>query len=173
VCLKAHDHQLYHLGIKQAVTHSSLSRANERRDYRVFAAFGQHLIDLVYPLYAGRVIPALENVDNDILILDSTSISVSLKLWKWAPGKYARGAVKMHTLLEVRSNIPTFILVTDGRYHDCKALDEIEVQPQAIYVMDRAYIDFKKLYQIHTQRAFFVVRAKEGLNFNVVTSSPC
>jgi hypothetical protein len=172
VCLKAHNHQLYHLGISGAVSHSSLSRANERRDWRIFADFGRHLIDLVHPLYAGEALPALEGVDNDLLVLDSTSISVSLKLWRWAPGKYARGAVKIHTLLDVRSNIPTFILITDGRYHDSRALDQIDILPEAIYVMDKAYVDFARLYRIHTQGAFFVTPAKNGLNFTARTSNP-
>jgi IS4 transposase len=129
------------------------------------------LINLVQPLYAGTAIAGIE-LDNDLLALDSTSVSVSLKLWKWAPGKYERGAVKMHTLLDVRSNIPRFVLITDGRYHDCRALDHIDILPEAIYVMDKAYVDFARLYRIHTHEAFFVTPAKEGLNFNVVTSHP-
>lgn len=171
LCLKVHKEKLYHLGIKTYVNQSTLTRANEHRDWRIFADFGSYLINLVQPLYAGNAISRIKS-DNDLFALDSTSISVSLKLWKWAPGKYERGAVKVHTLLDIRGNIPTFVLITDGRYHDSRALGEIEIQSQAIYVMDSAYLDFKKLYQIHTQRAFFVVRAKEGLNFNIVTSRP-
>jgi transposase len=146
--------------------------SHEGRDWRIFADFGQHLINLVQPLYAGQPLLNLEDVDNDIFVLDSTSISVSLKLWEWALGKYARGTVKMHTLLDVRSKIPTFVLITGGRYHDTRALDHMGVLPGAIYVMDKAYVDFARLYRIHTGRAFFVTPAKEGLNFNVVTSHP-
>jgi hypothetical protein len=171
LCLRVHEKKLYHLGIRQFVNQSTLTRANEHRSWHIFADFGSYLINLVRPLYADKTIVGV-NSDNDIFVLDSTTVSVSLKLWKWAPGKYARGAVKIHTLLELRGDIPTFVLITDGRYHDGRALDEIAIQPQAIYVMDRAYVDFRKLYQIHTQRAFFVIRAKQGLNFTVVHSRP-
>jgi hypothetical protein len=159
------------LGIRQHVNQSTLTRANEYRTWRIFADFGDYLIKLVQPLYAGNAIAGLE-LDNDLVVLDSTSISVSLKLWTWAPGKYERGAVKIHTLLDVRSNIPTFVLVTDGHYPDNRALAEIEIHAHAIYVMDRAYVDFKHLYQIHTRRAFFVIRAKEGLSFHVIHGRP-
>jgi hypothetical protein len=112
-------------------------------------------------------------LDNNLFALDSTTISVSLKLWKWVLGKYERGAVKVHTLLDVRGNVPTFILITDGRYHDSRALDEIEVQSRVIYVIDKAYADFRRLYQIHTRKAFFVTRAKQGLNFgNYIQINP-
>ena len=171
LCLKAHEKKLYHLGIRGHVNQSTLTRANGHRTWHIFADFGQYLINLVQPLYAGTAISGLE-LDNDLLALDSTSVSVSLKLWRWAPGKYERGAVKIHTLLDVRGNIPTFILITDGRYHDSRALDEIALHPHAIYVMDRAYVDFERLYQIHCRPAFFVIRAKEGLNFNVILSRP-
>jgi hypothetical protein len=171
LCLKAHEKKLYHLGIRRHVNQSTLTRANEHREWRIFADFGAYLIALVQPLYAGKTISDIAS-DNDLFALDSTTVSVSLKLWKWAPGKYERGAVKVHALLDIRGNIPTFILITDGRYHDSRSLDEIAVQPHAIYVMDKAYVDFRRLYQIHTQEAFFVTRAKKGLSFKVVTSHP-
>lgn len=169
LCLNAHKDSLYHLGIKQSVSHTTLSRANENRDWRIFADFGNYLIALVQPLYANCSVPDLE-IDNEIFVLDSTSISVSLTLWDWAKGKYSRGAVKMHTLLNLRGNIPTFIHVTDGKYHDVNALDEIEVVPHAIYIMDKAYIDFRRLYELEMVGAIFVVRAKDNFRFKFVKS---
>jgi hypothetical protein len=169
LCLNAHKKYLYHLGIKQSVNQSTLSRANENRDWRIFADFGTYLIHLVHPLYRDTPLPNLE-IDKEVFVLDSTTISVSLILMNWARGKYSRGAVKMHTLLDLRGNIPVFIHVTDGKYHDVNALDEIEVIPDAIYVMDKAYIDFKRLFDLNESDAFFVVRAKENFRFVAVKS---
>jgi len=169
LCLNAHRQSLYHLGIRQSVSHTTLSRANEKRDWRIFADFGTYLIKVVQPLYAESKVPHLE-IDSDVFVLDSTTISVSLTLWKWAKGKRSRGAVKMHTLLDLRGNIPLFIHITDGRYHDVNALDQIEIVPEAIYVMDKAYVDFKRLFAIDQADACFVVRAKENMRFKAVDS---
>jgi len=169
LCLNAHKNQLYHLGIKQSVNQSTLSRANENRDWRIYADFGSYLINLVRPLYNENH-TSLSGIDKDVFILDSTTISVSIILMDWAHGKYSKGAVKMHTLLNLRGNIPTFIHITDGKYHDVNALDEIEVVPSAIYVMDKAYIDFERLFRMKQSNAFFVVRAKSNLKFKAVTS---
>ena len=169
LCLNAHKHNLYHLGIKQSVNQSTLSRANENRDWRIFADFGAYLIDLVRPLYANSSIPELE-IDQDVFILDSTTISVSIVLMNWAKGKYSRGAVKMHTLLDLRGSIPTFIHVTDGKYHDVRALDVLDVIPGAIYVMDKAYNDFKRLFELHVSESFFVIRPKDNLQYKVIRS---
>jgi len=169
LCLNAHKNSLYHLGIKQRVHQSTLSRANENRDWRIYADFGSYLIDLVQPLYSDDSIGDLE-IDRDIFILDSTTISVSIILMKWAKGKYSKGAVKMHTLLDLRGSIPTFIHVTHGKYHDVNALDQLEIIQGAIYVMDKAYIDFKRLYHLNKSEAFFVVRAKDNLKFKAVAS---
>lgn len=169
VCLNAHKDQLYHLGIKQGVNQSTLSRANENRDWRIYADFGSYLINLVRPLYTENH-ESLSGIDKDVFVLDSTTISVSIILMDWAHGKYSRGAVKMHTVLNLRGSIPTFIYVTDGKYHDVNALDEIEVAQGAIYVMDKAYIDFKRLYKMRQSKAFFVVSAKSNLKFRAVES---
>lgn len=169
LCLNAHKNNLYHFGIKQSVNQSTLSRANENRDWRIFADFGTYLINLVQPLYADNSIPDLE-IDKDVFVLDSTTISVSIILMNWAKGKYSRGAVKMHTLLNLRGSIPVFIHITDGKYHDVNALDEIEIIHDAIYVMDKAYVDFKRLYDLHRSEAFFVIRAKENFRFKAVKS---
>jgi hypothetical protein len=170
VCLKAHKNKLYHLGIKQNVNQSTLSRANEKRDWRIFADFGEYLIKMVRPLYANCSIPNIY-IDNDILALDSTTISLSIRLFRWAEGKYSRGAIKVHTLLDLRGSIPTFIHITDGKYHDSNILDIIVPQPDAIYLMDKAYIDFAALNQLHESGAFFVTRAKTTLDYQLCESS--
>jgi transposase len=167
VCLKAHRKKLYHLGIKQNVNQSTLSRANEKRDWRIFADFGDTLIKLVRPLYSTVSIPNVD-IDNDVFALDSTTISLSIKLFTWAQGKYSRGAIKVHTLLDLRGSIPTFIFITDGKYHDSNILDEIVPISGAIYLMDKAYIDFVALYRMHKADSFFVTRAKVTLDYVVV-----
>ena len=166
-CLKAHKNKLYHLGIKKYVNQSTLSRANERRDWKIFADFGEYLIKLVRPMYLNSPIPNVD-IDNEVFALDSTTISLSLKLFSWAPGKYSRGAVKIHTLLDLRGNIPSYILITDGKYHDSNVLDIITPIADAIYIMDKAYIDFKALHRIHELGAFFISRAKSSLDFTVI-----
>lgn len=167
LCLKAHIHQLYHSGIKKWVDPSVLSRANEHRNQQIFADFGNYLIRLVQPLYANSPIPNID-LDNEIFALDSTTISVSINLCAWAQGKYARGAVKMHTLLDLHGHIPEYILITDGRYHDSNALDVIPFCSDAIYLMDKAYVDFEALFRINNAGAFFVTRAKENMLYKVV-----
>ncbi len=169
LCLNAYKNSLYHLGIRQSVNQSTLSRANENRDWRIYADFGLYLINLVQPLYADHSFQDFE-IDNNVFVLDSTTISVSIILMNWAQGKYSRGAVKMHTLLDLRGSIPTFIHITDGKYHDVNTLDEIDVVPAAIYVMDKAYLDFKRLNDLSKSKAFFVIRAKDNLKFKAVLS---
>ena len=169
-CLKAHKNKLYHLGIRSHVNQSTLSRANESRDWRIYADFGQYLIDLVRPLYAINPVSNV-NVRNEVFALDSTTISLSLKLFSWAPGKYSRGAIKIHTLLDLRGNIPSFILITDGKYHDSNILDELLVSPGAIYIMDKAYIDFAALYNMNESGAFFISRAKSTMDYTVIESN--
>lgn len=165
-CLKAHKKKLYHLGIKQNVNQSTLSRANERRDWRIFADFGDYLIKTVRPLYANTPIPNVD-IENDVFALDSTTISLSIKLFSWARGKYSRGAIKVHTMLDLRGSIPTFIFITDGKYNDGNILDEIIPLPNAIYLMDRAYIDFTALFRMNTVGAYFITRSKETLDYLV------
>lgn len=166
-CLKAHRNKLYHLGIKQYVNQSTLSRANEHRDFRIFEDFGNYLIQQVRPMYASEPIPDV-NIENEVFALDSTTISLSLRLFSWAPGKYSRGAVKIHTLLDLRGSIPSYILITDGKYHDSNVLDILTPIPNAIYIMDKAYIDFKALYHLHKLGAFFISRAKTTTDYSVI-----
>lgn len=167
LCLKAHNCKLYHLGIKNYVSHTTLSRANEKRDWQIFSDFGNHLIELVRPLYKNSEVPNL-SIDNELFALDSTTISCSINLLTWAEGKYSRGAIKMHTLLDLRGSIPSFILVTDGKYHDSNVLDQIIPEPDAIYIMDKAYVDFKALYRINTHNSYFVTRAKSSLKYMII-----
>lgn len=170
LCLKAHKNKLYHLGVKQNVTHSSLSRANESRDWRIFADFGQHLISVVQPLYADEKIPDIY-AENQVFALDSTTISLSIKLFTWAFGKYSRGAVKVHTILDLRGSIPVFIHISHGKYHDSNVLDFMPLEKGAIYVMDKAYVDFAALYEMEQVGAFFVTRAKNNMLFEVVETN--
>lgn len=170
LCLKAHRNKLYHLGIKQYVNQSSLSRANENRDWRIFADFGQYLISIVQPLYGDQAIPDVQD-DIQVFALDSTTISLSIKLFAWAFGKYSRGAVKIHTLLDLRGNIPTFIHVSHGKWHDSNALDLIPYQRNATYVMDRAYVDLAALFELEQAGAFFVTRAKQNMSFTVLETN--
>lgn len=165
-CLQAHQRQLYHLGVKQSVDHTTFSRANENRDWRIFADFGEYLIGMVRPLYTDFPVPNV-NIKNEVFALDSTSISVSINLFTWAEGKYTRGAVKVHTLLNLRGSIPEFVLVTDGKYHDSNVLDVIVPQLDTIYLMDKAYVDFAALYRMQMAGAFFVTRAKSPLKYEV------
>lgn len=170
LCLKAHKNKLYHLGIKQNVNQSTLSRANENRDWKIFADFGEYLIKTVRPMYSDSPIPNVD-IDNDVFALDSTTVSLSLKLFTWAEGKYSRGAIKIHTMLDLRGSIPTFIFITDGKYHDSNVLDEITPQPDAIYLMDKAYIDFSSLYRMNKADAFFVTRAKVTMDYRVLENN--
>ena len=170
LCLKAHQKNLYHLGIKQNVVHSTLSKANEKRDYRIFQDFGYYLINQVRPLYANEKIP-LVDLENTIFALDSTSISVSINLAAWASGKYSRGAIKMHTLLDLRGSIPTFIHITDGRCHDSNVLDLLDIIRNAIYTMDKAYVDFEALERIDSKGGFFVTRANGNMKYEITSTN--
>ena len=166
-CLKAHKNKLYHLGIKKYVNQSTLSRANEKRDWRIFADFGTYLINLVRPLYVDSKIPNID-LKNEVFALDSTTISLSIKLFSWAQGKYSRGAVKIHTLLDLRGSIPTFVFITDGKCHDSNVLDILTPIPNAIYLMDKAYVDFAALFSINNAGAYFVTRAKVSMDYTVI-----
>lgn len=167
LCLKAHQNNLYHLGIRQQVNQSSLSRANEKRDYRIFQDFGYHLIEQVRPLFAKEMTPLID-LEETIFALDSTSISVSINLAAWASGKYSRGAVKMHTLLDLRGNIPTFIHISDGTWHDSNVMDYIQFESNAVYTMDKAYVDLTALNKMDSIGAYFVTRAKSVMRYRII-----
>lgn len=167
LCLEAHNKTLYHLGFRKAVSHTSLSRANESRDYRIFEGLGLYLIATVRPMYSNIQLSQI-TIDNVIYALDSTTISTSIKLATWALGKYSKGAVKMHTLLDLRGGIPANIHITDGKWHDSNELDALTPDPYAFYVMDKAYVDFKALFRFHQAQAFWVSRPKENMKFETV-----
>ena len=168
LCLKAHENILYALGIATSVNESSLSRANEKRDYRIYEGLGKALIKIVQPLYSKMRLEYIAPQDHDLYALDSTTISCSLKLLDWAVGKYSKGAVKMHTVIDLRGSIPVFIHITDGRCHDSNVLDMLV--PNAIYTMDKAYIDFEALARIDAEKAYFVTRAKDNMKYEIVSS---
>lgn len=167
MCLEAHSGILYHLGIKKSVTHSSLSRANENRDCRIYEELGKYLIALVRPMYSGTKVTEI-TIENVIYALDSTTISTSIVLAAWALGKYSKGAVKMHTLLDLRGSIPANLHVTDGKWHDSNELDEIVPEPFAFYMMDKAYVDFIALFRFHKAGAYWISRPKDNMKYEVV-----
>ncbi|MBQ6276525.1 MAG: IS4 family transposase [Bacteroidales bacterium] len=171
LCLGAHKTWLYHLGFGQSVNESSLSRAGENRDYRIFEEFGYILIGIARPLYVKASIPDVFLPGWEVFALDSTTISCSILLMAWAFGKYEKGAVKMHTMLDLRGSIPAFIHITHGKWHDSNVLDIIDIIPLAIYVMDKAYVDFEALYRIHANNAYFVTRAKKNMKYEVIETN--
>ena len=164
LCLKAHESSLFHMGFGNTVNHTTLSRANERRDYRIYEELGYSLINTVRPLYADEKLDDIET-DLRLLALDSTTISVSLKLCSWALGKYSRGDIKMHTLMDLGGSIPVQIHISDGRRHDSNMLDKLAIEPYAMYAADKAYVDLEALRRIHLAQAFFVVRPKSNMKF--------
>ena len=168
LCLKAHEDILYALGMATSVNESSLSRANEKRDYRIYEGLGKALIKIVQPLYSKMRLEYIAPQDHDLYGLDSTPLSCKLKLLDWAVGKHSQGAVKMHTVIDLRGSIPVFIHITDGRCHDSNVLDMLV--PNAIYTMDKAYIDFEALARIDTEKAYFVTRAKDNMKYEIVSS---
>lgn len=171
LCLKAHQKILYPLGFRQTVNVSSLSRANRDRDYRIWEELGYVLIDIVRPLYKKELIPDVNLPGWEIFAVDSTTISCSIKLMSWALGKYERGAVKMHTMLSLRGSIPRFIHITHGKWHDSNFLDVFKIEPWAIYVMDKAYVDFEALFNINEHNAYWITRAKSNMRYEVIETN--
>jgi len=161
--LSAHHSKLFHLGIRGKVSRSTLADANERRNWRIYADFAQVLIAEARRLYADDDIGI--DVTNTVYALDSSTIDLCLSLFPWAPFQKTKSAIKLHTLLNLRGNIPEFIRISSGKEHDAKVLDSLPLTPGAIYVMDRGYLHFKRLYHIHQQAAFFVTRAQKDFRF--------
>ena len=160
-CLRAVGAKLYHMGFQGKVARSTLADANESRDWRIFADFAQVLIRIARPLYTAD--PIGVDLDHSLYALDSTTIDLCLSLFPWAKFRRHKGAVKMHTLLDLHGNIPTFISITNGKVHDVNILDEIAPEAGAFYVMDRGYVDFERLYVFTLSAAFFVVRTKSNV----------
>ena len=169
-CLGSMGSKLYHMGFRGKVARSTLADTNEGRDWRIYADFAQVLIGMARPLYADD--PIGVDLDQSLYALDSTTIDLCLALFPWARFRKHKAAVKMHTLLDLHGNIPTFIRITDGKVHDVKVLDEILPEAGAFYVMDRGYIDFERLYVFTLCSAFFVVRTKENVLLQRRYSSP-
>jgi transposase len=157
------------MGIRGRVSRSTLADANERRDWRIYRDFAHVLIGIARPLYVG------ENLDVDLestaYALDSTTIDLCLSLFPWARFRRAKGAIKLHTLLDLRGSIPTFIHLSDGKFHDVRVLDLLMAEPGSFYVMDKAYVDFSRLFRIHQASAFFVIRAKRNFQYRRLCSS--
>src|SRR5919109_4356757 len=160
-CLRSVSGKLYHMGFRGRVARSNLADANETHDWRIFADFAQVLIGIARPLYSHD--PIGVDLDQSLYALDSTTIDLCLALFPWARFRKHKAAVKMHTLLDLHGNIPTFISITDGKVHDVNILDEILPEAGAFYVMDRGYIDFERLFVFTLCSAFFVVRTKENV----------
>jgi len=169
VCLSAQSAKLYHMGFRQEIKRSTLADANEARDWRVHAVFAEHLIAQARKLYLGDSFGV--ELENTAYALDSTTIDLCLSMFPWAPFRTTKAAVKMHTLLDLRGNIPTFIHISDGKVHDVNVLDVLVPEAGAIYVMDRGYLDFERLHAMDQASAFFVTRAKSNTRLRRVYSA--
>ena len=169
-CLAARPSKLYHSGFHAPVRRSTLADANERRDWRIYADFSQRLIAQARRLYAGE--PLASDLDETTYALDSTTIDLCLSLFPWATFRKTKAAVKMHTLLDLRGSIPSFVHISNGKLHDVNVLDLLVPEPGATYVMDRAYVDFLRLHKLDQAGAFFVTRAKKNFRARRIYSAP-
>lgn len=169
-CLNSHQEKLYHIGFRGDVSRTTLADANERRDWRIFQDFGHVLIRMAQKEYQSDSI-AVE-LTQPLYAFDSTTIDLCLSLFPWADFRKTKAAVKMHTLIDLRGPIPTWVAITTGKVHDVRMLDHLPVEKDAFYAMDRGYVDFARLYAIHQQGAFFVVRAKDNLKCKRLYSNP-
>ena len=167
-CLRAQQSKLYHMGIKSWVSRSTLADANESRDWRIYADFAQSLIAVARRLYAAE--PFGVDLKNTVYALDASTVDLCLSVFPWAPFRSTKAAIKLHTLLDLRGNIPSFLHISDGKLHDVNVLDLLLPEPGAFYVMDRGYIDFDRLFQLHEAKSFFVTRAKSNFRFKRVYS---
>jgi len=170
VCLRGNLSKLYHMGIRSRISRSTLADANESRDWRIYADFAQILISIAKELYAKDDFGV--NLEAEVYALDSTTIDLCLSLFPWARFRLTKGAIKLHTLLNLRGNIPEFIHISDGKLHDVNILDILIAQPGSFYLMDRGYVDFARLYTIQQASAFFVTRCKRNFQFKRRYSHP-
>jgi hypothetical protein len=169
-CLRVMEEKLYHMGIRGRVSRSTIADANEKRDWRIYSDFAQILIYEARQLYANDDF-GLE-LEETVYALDSSTIDLCLSVFPWAKFRKTKGAVKLHTLLDLRGNIPSFITITDGKVHDVNILDQIIPEAGSIYLMDRAYMDFRRLYTMHQCSAFFVTREKINTGLRRIYSNP-
>lgn len=170
VCLRSRPDQLYHMGFRSTIAHSTLADANRTRDWRIYADLAQRLIARARRLYAQD--PLGIELDQTVYALDSTTIDLCLSLFPWARFRSTKAAVKLHTLLDVRGPIPTMIAISEGKRADVRVLDELAPEPGAFYVMDRGYVDFRRLYRFVLAGAFFVTRTKAGVQLSRLESHP-
>jgi len=161
-CLRSNSEKLYHMGIKGNISRTNLSRANETRDWKIFACFANHLIREALSLYTKDEL-IYKELDNSLYALDSTTIDLCMSLFPWAKFRKNKSAVKLHTLLDIRTSIPTFIHITSGKVHDVNILDLISIETSAFYIIDKGYIDFERLFTLNNKNAFFITRAKNNL----------
>jgi hypothetical protein len=169
-CFSAQTAKLYHMGLREPVRRSTLADANELRDWRIYAEFAQRLIAQARRLYANESLGV--DLTDSVYALDSTTIDLCMSVFPWAYFRSTKSAVKMHTLLDLRGNIPSFIHISNGKLHDVHALDMLIPEPGAIYMMDRGYIDFGRLHTLQQAGAFFVTRAKSNLSAHRIYSAP-
>ena len=170
VCLRSQSEKLYHMGIRGGISRNTLSNANKVRDWRIYADFAQPLINRARPLYADEDLGL--DLNNTVYALDASTIDLCLSLFPWAKFRSTKSAVKLHTLVDLRGNIPTFIDITDGKVQDVNVLDILMTEPGAFYIMDRGYLDFGRLFKIHRSGAFFVIRAKSNTQYKRRYSNP-
>ena len=169
-CLRGARQKLYHMGIRGKVSRNTLAHANQVRDWRIYADFAQVLIAKARTLYANEDFGI--ELDQAVYAFDATTSDLCLSLFPWAKFRKRKGAIKLHTLLDLRGSIPTLVFVTHGKVHEANLLDKLIVEPGAIYIFDRGYLDFTRLYQLHRSSAFFVIRAKRNFRFRRLYSQP-
>ena len=169
-CLRAQSHKLYHMGIRGKVSKATLADANEERDWRIYADLAHSLIATARLLYSEETF--MDDLKETVYALDATTIDLCLSMFPWANFRQNKGAIKLHTLLDLRGNIPTFIHISDGKFHEVKTLDFIPVEPGAFYVMDRGYLDFARLHAFSRASAYFVIRGKSNLKHRRMYSHP-
>ena len=169
-CLRAQEAKLYHMGFRSKVARNTLANANKVRDWRIYADFAQVLIGIARDLYKGEQFGV--DLDHTVYALDATTIDLCLSVYQWAHFREKKAAIKLHTLLDLRGNIPTFIYISDGKMPDVYVLDELIAEPGAFYVFDRAYVDFYRLHDLHLAQSFFVTRAKARMAYRRRYSHP-
>jgi hypothetical protein len=169
-CLVTQSHRLYHLGFRSPVARNTLANANAVRPWQIYADLAQHLIGIARPLYANE--PIGLDLKETVYAFDATTIDLCLSVYPWAPFRSTKAAIKLHTLLDVRGSIPTFIHISDGKMHEVNVLDALTPEPGAFYLLDRGYMDFARLHALHEAGSFFLIRAKRGLRFKRRYSQP-
>jgi hypothetical protein len=169
-CLRAQRSKLYHLGIRSVVARNTLANANAVRDWRIYADYAQSLMGMARTLYQNE--PFGVDLADSVYALDATTIDLCLSVFPWAPFRSTKAAVKLHTLLDLRGNIPSFIHISDGKMHEVNILDQLLPEPGAFYIMDRGYLDFERLHRIHRAGSFFVTRGKSNLKIERRYSHP-